>query len=377
MVTISTPLLDVNQIFPVERQIDAFLAAAPVKPAGRRLHDLQIDAWVAKERLAAERRAEDTSALRAVEFLARWAFDALASHGLVKCDISHREGKITVSVGADMVKVKRSGIDNRAGGGVRGVVCGFSTGSRRRMLEATASVHDLDTRPGLFVTLTYPDVFASDSDVWHRDLDVFLKRLVRKFPGVGGLWRLEMMVRKSGLVNEGVFAPHFHILVFMDEKFIGKRLNWLRVWVSLAWAAVVGSDDLNHVKAGTNVRVIYNRAHAMRYCSKYSAKNADEGFAVGRRWGTFGVLDRSEMWSAVISRQAFYTFKRYAVRLLESRGRKFASRLRRSSPLGGFTVFGMGGQSVPGCSDVLNSTCFALLLDAIYQARGSPRELMF
>ncbi len=50
-------------------------------------------------------------------------------------------------------------------------------------------------------------------------------------------------------------------------------------------AKVVGSEDEKHRKAGTNVRKITSRRHAMNYVSKYAAKEASDGYAVGRRWG--------------------------------------------------------------------------------------------
>lgn len=336
------------------------------RPGGRRLkfnsvrHEMTYRAWASK--MAASQAAANV-------------FRASA-RGLVKCDISHREGKISVFIHADLVKVKRTGGDTRGGGGLRAEVRGFSHEARRRMLEAMACTHDLDTRPGLFITLTYPDIFPDAAETWHRDLDVLIKRVRRIIPHVGGFWRLELKPRLSG-ENEGVFAPHFHLTVFTPDKYKGRRLHWLRLWFSLAWYEIVNSGDERHKAAGTNVRTIYNRAHAMRYCSKYQAKDGLESFAVGRRWGAFGELDRSATWTASISRQAFYVFRRYAVRLLASRGRRYAKKLAGSSPLGGFTVFGMGSQSQPDFKHVWDSSVYALLIDAVHLARSAPREVVF
>ena len=303
-----------------------------------------------------------------------WLRQRSGEDGLVKCDISDRASKISITLFADMVKVKRTGGDNRGGGGVRDKIRGFSHRSRRGMDEAMAKTHDLDSKPGLFATLTYPDEFSSDHERWHRDLNTFIKRLKRLYPDVGGFWRLELKIRQSG-TNYGVYAPHFHILIFRDKKLKGNQLNWLRKWISLAWYEVVGSGSLDHLRAGTNVRTIHNRAHAMRYCAKYASKESTESFAVGRRWGCFGVLDRSPMWSAAVTRSAFYTFKRYAVRLLKSRGRRYASKLAASSPLGGFMVFGLGGQSRE-CKNLFDSTGYALLIDAVYLSR-QPSQIQF
>lgn len=336
------------------------------RPGGRKMHfATSADEWRYKIWASKQAASQEAANIRRAN-----------PHGLVQCHISHREAKITVSIGADLVKVKRSG-GQQTGGGLRKEVRGFSRDARKRMLMAMAETHDLDVRPGLFLTLTYPDIFPDNSDTWHRDLDVLIKRICRKFRHAGGFWRLEMKVRKSGAVNAGVFAPHFHLLLFLPDRYQGKNLHWLRQWLALAWADVVASPDPNHRKAGTQIDNIFNRAHAMRYCSKYAAKEGEDSFAVGRRWGSFGELDRSVMWSAVISRQAFYQFKRYAAKLLESRGRRFARRLRSSSPLGGFTVFGMGAQSDPGWSQIFDSTAYALLVESVLLARSHPREIFF
>lgn len=322
-------------------------------------HEMDYRAWAS--RLAASNLAAEIKRRR--------------DNGLVRYDISHRD-RITVKIFADVVKVKRSGNDSRGGGGLRGEVAGFSHESRRRMMEALASTKDLDQRPGLFITLTYPDLFIGDPERWHRDLDTLLKRLRRNFPRVGWFWRLEMVERQSGF-NKGIYAPHFHLLVFMEQRYKGKELRWLRLWFSLAWYEIVGSFSLDHKKAGTNVRTIYNRAHAMRYCSKYAAKEAHEEIVCGRRWGMGGELDRAPMWVSSLSMRAYIAFKRYAVRLLESRGRRYAKRLKRSSMLGGFTVFGFGAQSMPEWKTIFSSSVYSLLIDAVSLARSHPREMAF
>jgi hypothetical protein len=64
----------------------------------------------------------------------------------------------------------------------------------------------------------------------------------------------------------------------------------LREWVSLTWAAVVGSDDPRHVRAGTGCEQIKSRAGVMYYASKYVCKADTEAVGnAGRFWGIHNV----------------------------------------------------------------------------------------
>ncbi|HEY1247874.1 MAG TPA: hypothetical protein VGE97_02690 [Nitrososphaera sp.] len=208
-----------------------------------------------------------------------------------------KKDEISVSLYADLLKMRIERNYERVGGGKRSVCKGFSVNSRRRMIKKTA-MWDLRGLFLAFLTLTYPRVYTSDWRIWKRDLDVFWKWLERKYPEVmESLWHVEE--QKRG-------APHFHLLIGMEESLCtcgseqvrrvkGKikqfhkpycRIHQIRREIGQKWAEIVqdgyrmsGGDMQQyeqeyekHKKAGTNVEAVYNRKHLMQYVSKYMAK---------------------------------------------------------------------------------------------------------
>ncbi len=196
-----------------------------------------------------------------------------------KYDFEPAEPKLTLRLGGSLVRVQ-TGLGGGAGGGKRGVVTGFSSASRRRLMRIIASL-ERGERP-MFVTMTYPDIFPGDLARWKRDIDVFGKRLAREYPLAGFLWRIEFKERMSG-VSRGLIAPHFHLLVY------GASYRDLLGWVPKAWWSVVGSGNVDHLRAGTRVEHIYSWGGIMRYVGKYIAKEEDypPGWQ-GRVWGIIG-----------------------------------------------------------------------------------------
>ncbi len=189
------------------------------------------------------------------------------------------EPKLILRLGGSLSQVK-TGLGGVAGGGERGVVTGFSSASRRRLMRLIASL-ERGERP-IFVTMTYPDVFPGELSKWKRDIDVFGKRLARKHPETGFIWRIEFKERKSGL-SAGKIAPHFHLLVY------GGGYRDLLKWVPIAWWAVVGSKNEDHLRVGTRVERIHSFAGIMRYVGKYIAKEDDYPTNwQGRAWGVIG-----------------------------------------------------------------------------------------
>ena len=190
------------------------------------------------------------------------------------------EPKLVLRLGGSLVQIKTGLVGGTAGGNERGVVTGFSSASRRRLLRAIASL-ERGARP-VFVTMTYPDLFPDDMKKWKRDLDVFGKRLVRSFPDAGFVWRIEFKERKTGS-SVGRMAPHFHLLVFGGSKADLQR------WVAGAWWEVVASGNGDHLRAGTRVERVRSWGGVMRYVGKYIAK-VDEypGDWQGKAWGIIG-----------------------------------------------------------------------------------------
>jgi len=189
------------------------------------------------------------------------------------------EGTVIAYPQGSMMKIRR-GVEfaSQVIGGIRGKIKGFSRASRRRLMEKVAQLRR-DLIP-LFVTLTYPSLYPSGSREYKRHLDNFRRRMVRKFPGCGVIWRLEF--QKRG-------APHYHLLVW------GVSYVELLIWVSKAWYEVVGSGDEKHLRAGTRVEWIRSWRGVWSYVSKYVAKVGDgeDELEVGRWWGYWGELPYS------------------------------------------------------------------------------------
>jgi len=227
------------------------------------------------------------------------------------------EPKLIVRLGGSLAQVK-TGLGGLSGGGARGLVTGFSSASRRRLMRLIASL-ERSARP-IFVTLTYPDLFPDQPSKWKRDLDVFGKRLARKFPLSGFLWRIEFKERRTG-ENAGRVAPHFHLLVYEA----GYRD--LLKWVSVAWWSVVGSGDGDHLKVGTRVENIYSWGGIMRYVGKYIAKVDDypEGWQ-GKVWGVIGRKRLPWAVEVVISLSAGESTKlvRLGRKMIKAKGRTFS-----------------------------------------------------
>lgn len=334
------------------------------------MHDMQFKAW----------RDREWASLQFAAFMR-----AEKPGGLVRCRISHRSvtARPELHLYADYIQAKFPHVKgSNQGGGLRGRVSGFSDQSRVNMLRFLGRVRDLDQYQMYFLTLTYPDLFMVSWEQWKTDLDKWTKRLKRKFsyklPGerrvylpVAFIWRMEMKVRLSG-DNAGEYAPHFHVLLWFPgmDVFTEKQLQDFRVWVSRSWSQVVnpalevgvanwvhdhqtgenpkrryGVEARKHRKAGTNVRVCYDRPHAMRYVSKYASKVELDEMCLGRRWGHGGDLDTSSFGVIPLREPAMWHLRRYMSRLLTGRKRSYGDGLRRVQKRQGFTVFGVGCQS--------------------------------
>lgn len=137
------------------------------------------------------------------------------------------------------------------GGGARGVVTGFSEGSRRRMLRKIAR---LEPRKITFITLTYPDNFTDDAAAYAH-LRALFERFRRRWPTVSAMWRKEYQERG---------AIHFHLLVFNMPFYHWRKLR-------SEWAAVVG----HHYPATAPyvwIVKVRSKSGAMHYVSKYMSK---------------------------------------------------------------------------------------------------------
>lgn len=304
--------------------------------------------------------------------------------------------KAKVEVYADMIKVRVPTKNPVKGGGERKEIKCFSVNSRRRLIQKTAqwNLNELFT---CFLTLTYPCLYAANWKIWKRDLEVFFKRLARKYRDIIGLcWKLEE--QKRG-------APHFHLIVASEgsictcgtqemREYKGhKRLvhkpdciiHQFRKDIALMWADVVASGykmsggDMaayapeyeKHLSAGTNVESVNSRKQLMAYVSKYLAKvevcesckgknvvdcicrdcgciqakdNSIQGW--GRIWGfrnLNGELDFAPIETVELDYEEAVNLKRIVRKWMKARGNvKYAQRI---NGMVSYSVLGLGFQS--------------------------------
>lgn len=227
----------------------------------------------------------------------------------------------------------------RRGGGLRKHIRDFSADSRRRLQRRLAMINEMETKLPDFLTLTYPAEYSGDWREWKRHLHNFIKALVRRWPELWGVWRLEF--QKRG-------APHFHFLLFDGPNLValevldGNRNNKRRTiadplsdhnkeifkWISETWYRIVGSGDPRHLAAGTRIEPIQSWNGVRHYTAKYLAKLPEEGGFVpaeydgtGRFWGVIGKARwKVSMFEKEIPELMFFKIKRVLRKMLEKKG---------------------------------------------------------
>jgi len=166
----------------------------------------------------------------------------------------------------------------KMGGGIRNRIQGFTRRSRHGLMRTINRIDTAQVGPMGFVTLTYHSNWK-ERDV-KRDLDLYFKRLRRRFPGLSYVWRLEHQRRG---------APHFHVLLFFPTH----QLLDIEDEALLAyhWHQVVDEDNIHHAKYGCKVIIFEDGFEGVRiYLNKYCAKLEEGGTTtlegyVGSYWG--------------------------------------------------------------------------------------------
>jgi hypothetical protein len=215
----------------------------------------------------------------------------------------------------------------------------------------------------LFVTLTYPDSYLDgyidDWQRWKRDGATLIKRLRRRYPDARGIWRIELVTRKSG-AYEGALAPHFHFIWWGVDLLDYWELVEFREWLARAWYEVVGTGDEKHLEAGTECAPCKSRQHSRAYVSKYIAKEEGDGLPIGRRWGWFGEIDTSPVVVTALTRPQAVELRRMVARWLKSTGRDFWGRRVARGKMGWY-CFGLGDMSSMVWPDLSHATVMRML----------------
>lgn len=251
------------------------------------------------------------------------------------------------------------------GGGKRGEIKGFSRASRKRMIEFMAKTRFVGQL--LFATFTYPDAFPiDDKKTWDAHFEALRRRIEREYPEYNILWRKELKRRKSGR-NIGYVAPHWHMIIdtkiesvpdIREDHYLSYGISKPKTtssasrkferWALQAWSEIVGSGDVKHGQQGCFVVACRNRRHAFKYISKYVAKEENDDFVVGRRWGRIGKWNTASSGYFVLTRIELIELKRLLRGWMKSKGidyRKFIA----SMPLkNGFSILGLGDAARTG-----------------------------
>lgn len=154
----------------------------------------------------------------------------------------------------------------------RGDVREFSRQARKRMMQYFATIDEEVVKVRCcFVTLTYHDEWADDARGWHRDLDVFLKWLFKRYPAAGVIWRLEFQERG---------APHWHLLIVNAP-----HIPYLDI--THEWAKIAHRNSVYRGEYATKVEGVKSWRQACYYVGKYVAKVNDcpNRLPSGRCWG--------------------------------------------------------------------------------------------
>jgi hypothetical protein len=222
---------------------------------------------------------------------------------------------------ASILKVSKAEPTKQTGGGLRGVVKGFSRGSRRRLMSKIAGVRR-DAKLPVFVTLTYPKAFPEPKQSKYH-LKVFILRMKRAFPDAGIIWKLEP--QKRG-------APHYHLLVW------GSSEKNLRAFVPTAWHEIAGGGDDLHLlwhegklKNKHCVNAVYSFKGVWSYASKYLGKTFEvagwDSVAVGRFWAVVkpANIPFGEVQTRELSRADAVQVMRYQKRFAKLKSRSYPS----------------------------------------------------
>lgn len=186
----------------------------------------------------------------------------------------------------------------------RGKIIEFTRRSRRRLMNLMAMVIKI-VLP-IFVTLTFPDNHPGIKG-GSRYRENFMKRLKRKYPGVGYIWRMEIKRRKSG-DNKGTYAAHYHLFLWnvpFEEA--------IRTLPSM-WSSVCGVKDTYHDMYGCEVERIESTRKVMGYAAKYMSKIEDNDIlkeGIGRVWGYGGKVPLDPGEQVEITQEESYIIMRY------------------------------------------------------------------
>ena len=250
-------------------------------------------------------------------------------------DKERKNPKLIWRAGASILKVTKGGDGSEKGGGMKKKITGFSANSRRGLMYTIASIRR-DADLPCFVTITYPKTFPTPKQS-KRHLKIFIQRLLRAFPALSAIWKLEPQDRG---------APHYHLLVWgVDEKELKK-------FVPLAWHDIAGGGDEYHLlfhlglleRSKHCVSLVNSFRGVWAYASKYLGKSFDvagwNDLHTGRFWGCANKekLPFGAECSLEVTRSKVCHIMRYQRRFVKRKMKKKEKNKQKVSGQG-YTVF--------------------------------------
>jgi len=227
----------------------------------------------------------------------------------------------------ELLPSKPARFRSKIGGGIRGCVDGFSYAARRRLMRTVSRINTGRLGCMGFVTLTYHHNWQG-RDI-KRDLDNYIKRIRRHFPGVAYLWRLEY--QKRG-------APHFHVLLFFPPHQSDKG-QIEESSLSDPWHSVVDEGNIHHAKHGSKVRVFEDgyegvSIYATKYCAKLGKDGVKKLDGIGLYWGKSRNLPLNPIDEVILSDSQDVNARRLCRRKLKGSKNPSARRYANTVVLG-------------------------------------------
>lgn len=220
---------------------------------------------------------------------------------VIKSHTRKLRGHVRAWIGPGSVRFRWYYDGKQIGGGVRGKVRSFSRQARKRMMLLFA---DMIEKPAFWITLTIPDeqIDCAGPEAMvaatNRMMEKFRKRIGRRWPWMGLVWRREWEIRKSGRWK-GELVPHLHVFVYMRSDIKANLFYAYSRALRAQWVRCMPYQDEDRLRKGIKVAMhdkswapIHDAEHAMKYASKYMAKKLElslpEGVSLGRMWGYWG-----------------------------------------------------------------------------------------
>jgi len=196
----------------------------------------------------------------------------------------------------------------------RGDIKGFSENSRSRLrvLLSTAKWSNGDNVSRVGFTLTLP--WAASPTEWRKVWAAFIRRLIKKYPQIGMIWRIEMTTGKA-VTSGGLRRAHVHAILWIptDKALNGSSIpdssvvRWLNMklvasaWID-SWSYYAPSLTDRQMRYATSfgehkgngivTKILDNSTDgAIHYLCDHASKHKDEQLGwCGRQWG---VVNRS------------------------------------------------------------------------------------